>query len=547
VSGLSHALQLFRSGALKTRIDASTTSQIGFLQTAFNEMAERIETMVIDLRKLDQMKTDFVSTVSHELRTPLTSIGGYVKLLLSGDAGPLTPTQSEFLQIIDTNVVRLSNLINDILDVAKVESGKVQIRREPQDLVSILQECSSTFEVLAKQKGLELRSKILEAASMTVVGDRDRLVQVFMNLLSNAIKYTASGFVELDVTRHDNQVWVAVRDSGIGLTSEDKKRLFQKFYRAREIQTADGGTGLGLVIARGLVEAHGGSIGVESEPARGTCFTVKLPLADSIVVTRDRSGSSQIAKGPLRPIWVIDPNVSDAQMISGLVRETGLGRAREFAGLDEVPEISTHADAPAMVILDPTLPGGIHKVIPSLRDKLHETVPILVVGGSENATSAFAEGASAWLPKPINAQKLTAAMHELAVRRGWRILIADSNTDLRLLIKRALEQKGFEVDDLDRGNLVLSRLQQQYYDLVIMDLGLPDVSAIELLKIIHRIPRFNNLPVFVMSLEDRPVPTDDELRTWGAMQFIPKYRGLSNIIESVVQFLEDKKLLEQHN
>jgi CheY-like chemotaxis protein len=255
------------------------------------------------------------------------------------------------------------------------------------------------------------------------------------------------------------------------------------------------------------------------------------------------------AAGPEQPhpVWIIDPNAADAALIAEVVEGIERIPPRIFASVGEVPEIASHAEAPSVVVLDPVRAGSEHALIPELRRRLHESVPVLVCGASIDATAAFAEGAAAWLAKPLDRAQLAGALRDLTQRRGWRVLVVDSNTDLRLLIKRALEQRGFEVDDLDRGNLVLGRLAQQHYDLAIMDLGLPDVSAVELLKIIRRIPRFEALQIFVMSLDDRAVPTPEELRAWGAVQFVAKYRGLSAIIESVVQHLEDRKLLEQHH
>ena len=241
-------------------------------------MAEKIEGMVDDLRKLDQLKTEFISTVSHELRTPLTSIGGYAKLLAGGEAGEVTETQKEFLYIIDTNVVRLTHLINDILDIEKIEVGKMQIVREPQELGPVLKECRDTFGHPGGAKGPRTAVQGARRSAADHGGDRSRLVQVFMNLLSNAIKYTDKGFVELIAETNDFAVTVKVRDSGVGLSPDEREKVFQKFYRTPSgLHSAEGGSGLGLAIVRGLVEAHGGTVTVDSATGQGTTFTVTFP------------------------------------------------------------------------------------------------------------------------------------------------------------------------------------------------------------------------------------------------------------------------------
>ncbi|OFZ72093.1 MAG: hypothetical protein A3K03_08950 [Bdellovibrionales bacterium RIFOXYD1_FULL_44_7] len=549
ISDLSKGISKYQNGDFKARVAISNRSQIGFLEATFNEMAEKIEAMVADLRKLDELKTEFLSTVSHELRTPLTSIGGYAKLLVCGDAGPVTDTQKEFLDIIDTNVVRLTHLINDILDVEKMESGKVQLQRERQNLTTILRECRDTFDVLARQKGLELKYSV-PSEDLEVIGDHDRLVQTFMNLLSNAIKYTKSGNVELVAEKMDYAVTIRVRDTGVGLTAEEQENLFQKFYRAKSgLSSGEGGTGLGLVIVRGLVEAHGGSIKVESESGKGTCFTITFPIAPRADARLEKA----IIEGtPLVcSIWIVDGRTDDAKQMADFIKEAASRlrgyelTTRIFSNVDQMPGPDS-VDPPDMVIVDPDIQGGEYLIIPEIRQKLQRTLPILVVGASIDAKAAFAEGASAWLRKPINQEVFLAAVRDLISRKNWKILVADSNTDLRLLLKRALEQRGFKVDDVDRGSVVLSRLEQENYDLALIDMTLPDISSLELLKIIREVPRFHDLAVFLMSVNDKNRPSNEDLAIWGEVQFMPKYRGLRIIVDSICEYLEDRRLVKNN-
>jgi signal transduction histidine kinase/CheY-like chemotaxis protein len=552
IADLSRGISRYQGGDFKARVDVTSKSQIGFLGTSFNAMAEKIETMVFDLRKLDQLKSEFLSTVSHELRTPLTSIAGYAKLLRSGDAGPVTDSQKEFLDIIDTNVVRLTNLINDILDVERLDAGKVQMELKPQDLLSILKECGDTFDVLAKQKGLELRY-LIPSASFKVVGDRDRLVQIFMNLLSNAIKYTNAGFIEIQVAKRDYAVAIRIRDTGAGLSKEDQENLFQKFYRSRDVvNSAEGGTGLGLVIVRKFVEAHGGTITVESEYGRGTVFIVTLPVVSDSVEIKPVIGpvSSGDIKPQSRSIWIVDSHVGDVQQMQGLIEGSTLHpqgyrlKVVSFKSVKDIPVENAGADIPSLVILDPKVDGGEEFVIPALRRQLMQSVPIMVVGSSADATVAFAEGASAWLTKPIDNREFLIAVNDLLTQKGLRILLADSNTDLRILIKRALEQRGFTVDDVDHGHLVLGKLSQEHYDLLLMDYRLRDISPLELLKITQRVPRYKDLPVFLMSVEDQNSVLRSQLVDLGVRHFVAKYKGLNSIVESVARFFENSQASE---
>jgi PAS domain S-box-containing protein len=240
--------------------------------------ASRIARDITERKQLDRMKDEFVGTVSHELRTPLTAIKGFIELVLDGDAGPVADTQREFLEVAARNADRLGSVINDILDVSRIESQGLEIRLEPTDLAAVLEDVASTFRLMAHTKGLTLHHVVGNVPK--VLGDAPRLVQVFSNLLSNAIKYTPKGEVGIRAVVANDRVEVVVHDTGIGLTQEDQGQLFTKFFRGRNpVVTDSGGTGLGLVIARAIVEKHQGTIDVESRSGEGTRFRVTLPVA----------------------------------------------------------------------------------------------------------------------------------------------------------------------------------------------------------------------------------------------------------------------------
>lgn len=428
IADLSDAMEQYERGDLRVRVEVTQRNEIGHVAASFNEMAEKIEAMVGDYKRLDEMKSEFISTVSHELRTPLTAIGGYTQLLVQQDAGEVNEIQKEFLSIIDTNVKRLTELINDILDVEKMEAGKIELGRERLDLVSILRECCDTFSVTASQKKLELRLKSSDGGTpgeLWVQGDRARLVQLFMNLISNAVKYTSRGFVEIEVEQNFAGI-VRVRDSGIGMNADEQEKLFQKFYRTHSaVMSNERGTGLGLVIAKGIVEAHGGSISVSSREGEGTCFQITLPLA------------SASAEAPGAP------------------------------GANELQEDSHALD-------------------------------------------------------------------------GVRILLVDGNSDLRLLVRRSLERRGAIVDDVDRGKEALRRVAQEDYNLILVDLNLPDMSGLELIKAAKRRFSLKRPAVFVMLDEGKSPPSRQQLLQIGADQFVGKLQGIGGIADAVQLFWEGR-------
>ncbi|HUZ81880.1 MAG TPA: PAS domain S-box protein [Gaiellaceae bacterium] len=230
------------------------------------------------LRELDALKSQFVALVSHELRTPLTSIMGYLAVLEAGETGPLDERQRQYLEIAGRNARRLRRLVDDLLFVARTDSGKFAVVCGPVDLASLAEEVVDTLRPAAADAGVSLR--FLAAASPVVDADRDRIGQLLDNLVGNALKFTPSGgSVDVGVDVADGRAVLTVSDTGTGISIEDQPRLFEPFYRGHSDRLRPtAGAGLGLAIVKEIADAHRGTIRVESEPGRGTTFNVELPL-----------------------------------------------------------------------------------------------------------------------------------------------------------------------------------------------------------------------------------------------------------------------------
>jgi signal transduction histidine kinase len=284
-------------GDMKSRVDVRTGDEIELLAEEFNKMtdnlrgaygglerkvAERTRDLAFaneKLQELDRLKSDFVSNVSHELRTPLTAIKGAVDLVLREVAGPLTEKQIHYLTRVRSNTQHLAGLINDLLDLSKIESGRVELKSNRVSLGGLLYEVVETLRPLAAQKEIALEASTPEP-SVLVWADRDKINQVLINLIGNAIKFTpAHGKVTVSTSRNGKEsVQVSVSDSGPGVLPEEKEKIFDKFYQVPEVGgVKPKGTGLGLAISKALVELHGGHIWVESEVTRGSIFSFTLP------------------------------------------------------------------------------------------------------------------------------------------------------------------------------------------------------------------------------------------------------------------------------
>jgi signal transduction histidine kinase len=246
-------------------------------------LRQELEDLNQKVQETNRLKTEFVTVVTHELRSPLTSIAGYLDLLLEEEGPEGTEDRGAYLRIVKRNADRLLELINDLLDMARLEAGKLELKRLPLDLEGLIQEVGEALRPQIEGKGQRLLLD-LEAPLPLVTGDPERITQILLNLVSNAHKYTPQGGSITVATRAERTgVCIAVQDTGIGLSSEEQQQLFTKFFRAQHpLAQEAGGTGLGLAIARALTELHGGTLTVVSTPDQGATFNVTLPAAHDL-------------------------------------------------------------------------------------------------------------------------------------------------------------------------------------------------------------------------------------------------------------------------
>lgn len=357
--------------------------ELGRLVDSFDRLAlsiaEREQILrsdILQLKEVEQLKNDFVSTVSHELRTPLTSMRGALGLLLAGAAGSIDDKARQLTQIAYQNTERLVRLINDILDIEKIEAGHVTVRRDACDLAGVLRSTVASLASFAQEAGVRVTLSLEEGA--TILGDDDRLVQLFTNLLSNALKFSPrGGEVRVRLTTQDFQAITRVEDQGPGIPPEFQARIFGKFQQAERPEARrSGGTGLGLAIAHAIAELHGGVIRFETAAGKGTSFIVELPLS---------AGGPRHAPAPSsgRPrILVVD---SDASMLA--VLETYFNA---FGDVTSVRSAAAARDAATRtvfdaVVADPALPGedGFDLVRQLRRLDAHHEVPVLLFSTRE--------------------------------------------------------------------------------------------------------------------------------------------------------------------
>ena len=358
---------------------------------------------VTERKAVERMKDEFVATVSHELRTPLTALRGHVELVLDGDGGPVTELQQRFLQVATQSADRLGALINDLLDVAKIEAGRVQLRKELVDLGGVLREVSATFRIEATRHGLAFREDLGELPP--VVGDRDRLIQVFGNLVSNAIKYTRAGEVGVSARPIYGAVEVVVHDTGIGMTPDEQRQLFTKFFRSRDRAGPDpGGTGLGLVIAKGIVEGHGGTLPWRASPAWAPASASRSrPSAAS--PERARSSGSEAAT-----VLVVDDEVTIRDLLLEYLQMWDYGAVPAASGAEAL-ELARRIK-PDLIILDVgMLPmSGLDVLRQLKKDPATRPIPVLLHSVTDEPEQMLALGATDFLRKPVSGARLREAI-----------------------------------------------------------------------------------------------------------------------------------------
>jgi PAS domain S-box-containing protein len=480
---------------------------------------------ITERKELERLKSDFISTVSHELRTPLTSIKGYVDLVLAGDVGPLTPEQKEFLTIVSQNTTRLTELINDLLEIERLESGKIEFEFAELDLAEVLENVARSLHVNAEQKGLEFLTEI--PSGLKVRGDRERLAQVFLNLLSNAIKYTPAGTVELRAHQEDDAVVVEVRDTGIGLSESDLQKLFQKFFRSDNPYVRKvGGTGLGLSIAKAIVERHGGTITVTSQLGQGSTFTVRLPA---------------LAR-PERPlVLVIEDEVAIARLIAKYIEKMGYRAVTAYSareGFDQAVRLKP--DLITLDVLMPDLDGfALIQQLKAHPETAH--IPVIFLSIVQDRQQGLRLGASAFLTKPIDERKFYETVRALLEPRGQPVLVVDDDRDYAQLLKRLLERQGFSVELAHDGDDALRKILSKRYQLVILDKNLPKRSGLDVLQEMRNSRSLHRVPVIVISGSAHAEEAAHTAQILGAKKFLSKKLAPQSIVEEIVQFLESSK------
>jgi len=449
--------------------------------------------------EIDRMKTDFISTVSHELRTPLTSVLGFAKIIkkkLEEGVFPLLPdsdrkTQKTVKQVGDNiNIIvsegeRLTTLINDVLDIAKMEAGKVEWQMEPTSIASIIDRAYAATSNLFEAGGLAIHKEVEEGLP-DVIGDRDRLLQVLINLISNAMKFTETGSCTVKAKQQNNQIVISVIDTGIGIAPGDRDKVFEKFQQVGDTLTdKPKGSGLGLPICKQIVEHHGGRIWVESQLTQGSNFSFSLPIANSNNVETDKISidilvrqlkESLVQAAPSasehgKIILVVDDDPNIRQLLRQQLEPEGYEVREAKDGMDAITQVKTAR--PDLIILDVMMPqiNGFDVAAVLKNDPQTMSIPIVILSIIEDKQREYRLGIDRYFTKPVNAEDLLNNIG-LLLSQGTskkKVLVVDEDASVVKSVSDVLQAKGYSVVEASNGQECIEKALSVKPDMIIVN------------------------------------------------------------------------------
>jgi PAS domain S-box-containing protein len=478
-------------------------------------------------REVERMKSDFVSNVSHELRTPLTSIQGALQLVLGPARGGRLETNDglsqrarDLLSISLNNTERLIRLINDILDIAKIEQGRIQLRREALSAEDLCRNAAAEMSAFGNNRGISINIDV-QPRLPKIFADGDRSAQILVNLLSNAIKFSAPGQQVLLSVHHDGaMVCFVVRDWGRGIAREDQDRLFQKFQQIDSSATRDvGGTGLGLAISKALVEEQGGRIWLESALAKGSTFSFTLPVVPDTVSDNDTGTAQPLAL--LAGLGAVSAAVRDG------LRQAGW-QVYEIADTAMIPASAKVVPSEVLVVALPADEDAAISLLDSLAsDDATRTTLVLAISdlGPRSGVTL--------LPANASALQIVDGILAVLATRQPHVLVVDDDPHVRPVLVRLLQRHGLRVTNVADGYTALSAIERVRPDVVLLDVKMPGIDGTEVLRRIKQNPATAATRVIILTANDLGDSLQSQVLSLGADGYLEKPVTYERLISAV--------------
>jgi signal transduction histidine kinase/DNA-binding response OmpR family regulator len=544
-----------------------------------NRSNQAVQLKAQELEQASKYKSDFLANMSHELRTPLNSSLILAKLLSDNADGNLSEEQVKFAKTIQSSGNDLLTLINDILDLSKIEAGQMEIRPEPVSVSRLVGDMKRMFDPVAAQKGLAFETRIGKDLPDVIDTDRQRLEQILKNLLSNAFKFTETGSVTLDMSvAPGNRVRFAVTDTGIGIDPEQHQAIFDAFRQADStISRKFGGTGLGLSISRELSRLLGGSISLDSAPGEGSTFSTTLPqifdVSKVVPMLRPQApepvpvaAEARPARKSVRPeapelppaparrvaddrdrltndsrsILVVEDDEAFARILYDLAHDLDFQCLLSQTAEDALSTAQQYG--PSAIVLDVGLPdhSGLSVLDRLKRDSRTRHIPVHVVSASDYTHAALSLGAVGYMLKPVKREELVDAFKKFEVRLAGkvrRVLIVEDDDVQREAVGRLLKSQDVECVGVGTAAECLEALKARTFDCMVLDLTLPDASGYSLLETLSQEDAYSFPPVIVYTGHDLSYDDEQRLRRYSKSIIIKGAKSPERLLDEVTLFL----------
>ena len=548
VQEMDAQLKEIAAGDFSQRVAIPNRDELGALATNLNRMNEELGRLYQQLDTANRHKSEFLASMSHELRTPLNAIIGFSEVLLDRLFGDLNAKQEEYLQDVLESGRHLLSLINDILDLSKVEAGHMELEVGRFALPEILENGLTMIRERAGRHGIALSLEV-DPAIDVIEADERKVKQVVFNLLSNAVKFTPDGGkVGIRVGRNDAGIWITVWDTGIGITPENQERIFEEFQQVEGVYTEKReGTGLGLALAKKFVELHGGQLWVESEAGQGSRFTFTLPVGTVPQPETTHAPAAGAAtgiedSGPV--VLVVEDDAAAAELLRLYL--AGAGYRVEVARDGEEGFAKAWQLQPNLITLDLQLPkvDGWDVLIRLKGEPATRDIPVVIVSIVEEHGKGFALGAADYLVKPVSREEMLQALQRLGLtrprlRERLTILTIDDDPLAVELVETILTAEGFHVLKAYGGVEGLAVARQELPALLILDLLMPDLDGFAVLEQLRADPATAAIPIIILTSQNLTLHEKERLQ--GAMAYLAHKGEFSRLafVELVQGFLSE--------
>jgi len=466
------------------------------------------------VEEANRLKSEFLSNMSHELRTPLNSVMALSRVLLMQVKDKLSEEETGYLEIIERNGKNLLALINDILDLSKIEAGRMDVDPKLFPVNSTIETILERIEPLAENKGIEIIKKIPDDLPR-IESDENRVHQILQNLIGNAVKFTKQGSVTVSARSNVEEIQIEVSDTGIGISRKDQPHIFEEFRQvdgtsARSYE----GTGLGLAIAYRAARMLGGGISMESTLGKGSTFTLTLPvrwqgtaLLSEPAMFRPSGKIEQMKK----TILVVDDDTDARAMISDYLSQEGYNTITAASGKEAIGLAETHH--PFVITLDILMPDmDGWEVLQHLKQNSDtKKIPVIIVSISDDKSTGIALGAVGYISKPVNRDLLIVEINRIGGPSVYTVVVADDNEIELREMAHTIEQEGMQAISAENGSICIDILKETVPDVLVLDLIMPEMDGFEVLDKVRSAPETRDLPVIVVTAKDLTVEEKQKL------------------------------------